>query len=61
MEVKALKPYKRMKIEKSYELKADGTIRKDTVIYTAYPLDGGLFDASKSLAKLKKKIDEYTS
>ena len=59
MEVKLLKPYKGMEIEKSYELKADGTIKKDTIIYTAYPLNGGLFDASKSLAELKKKIDNY--
>lgn len=30
MTVKLLKPYKGFEIEKSYETKADGTIRKDT-------------------------------
>lgn len=60
MECKVLKPYKGMEIEKSFDLKADGTIRKDTVVYTAYTTEGGLFDASKTLAELKKKIDNYT-
>ena len=38
MEVKLLKPYKGMEIEKSYELKADGTIKKDTIIYILHIL-----------------------
>ncbi len=60
MTVKSLKPYKGFGIEKSYKEKADGTIRKDTIIYTAYPEDGyGVFDAAKTLSGLKKKIDNY--
>jgi hypothetical protein len=59
MKVKLLKPYKGFEIEKSYELKADGTIKKDTIVYTAYSEDGGLFDAAKTLPELKKKIDAY--
>lgn len=59
MECKALKSYKGMEIEKSYEIKTDGTIRKDTIIYTAYTEDGGVFDGAKTLVELKRKIDEY--
>lgn len=60
MTVKSLKPYKGFEIEKSYEEKADGTIKKDTIIYTAYTVDGdGVFDAAKTLSDLKKKIDNY--
>ena len=62
MKVKSLRPYKGCAIEKSYEEKADGTIRKDTIIYTAYSDDeyNALFDAAKTLSELKKKIDIYT-
>lgn len=60
MTSKSLKPYKGFDIEKSYETKADGTIRKNTIIYTAYPVDSyGVFDAAKTLSELKKKIDNY--
>lgn len=59
MEYKSLKPYKGMEIEKSYEIKADGTIKKDTIIYTAYTENDGVFDGAKTLAELKKKIDNY--
>lgn len=60
MEVKLLKPYKGFEIEKSYETKADGTIKKDTIVYTAYAeSDGGLYDAAKTLPELKRKIDVY--
>lgn len=61
MTVKFLKPYKGYEIEKSYETKADGTIRKDTIIYTAYAEeDGSLYDGAKTLEELKRKIDIYT-
>ncbi len=62
MTVKLLKPYKGFEIEKSYETKKDGTIRKDTIVYTAYAddEDNALFDAAKTLPELKKKIDIYT-
>ena len=60
MEVRMLKPYRGFEIEKSYETNKDGTIRKDTVIYTAYAMeDGGLYDGAKTLAELKRKIDSY--
>lgn len=60
MTVKSLKPYKGFDIEKSYDEKPDGTIKKDTIIYTAYPVDScGVFDAAKTLPELKKKIDNY--
>lgn len=65
MECKSLKPYKNMEIEKSYELNANGTIKKDTIVYTAYPIEengevgAGVFDADKTLVGLKKKIDRY--
>lgn len=61
MTSKVLKPYKGFQIEKSYEEKADGTIKKDTIVYTAYTDDddNALFDAANTLADLKKKIDDY--
>ncbi len=61
MTVKLLKPYKGFEIEKSYEEKPDGTIKKDTIVYTAYAddKDNALFDAAKTLAELKRKIDIY--
>ena len=62
MTIKLLKPYKGFEIEKSYEEKADGTIKKDTITYIAYAddEDNALFDAAKTLSELKKKIDIYT-
>ena len=57
MESKMLKPYKGMAIEKSYELNADKTIKKNSIVYTAYDCDDNLFDASKTLSQLKRKID----
>lgn len=59
LETKKLKPYKGFMIEKSYELKINKTIVKDSIIYTAYDKDGDIFDASKTLWKLKNKIDIY--
>ena len=59
MTVKSLKSYKGFEIEKSYETKADGTIKKDTVIYTAYTEDGDLYDCASTLSALKKEIDAY--
>ena len=44
-------------IEKSYELNADKTIKKDSIVYTAYDSEGNLFDGSKTLSQLKRKID----
>ena len=49
-----------MDIEKSYELNADKTIKKDSIVYTAYDCDSNLFNASKTLSQLKRKIDIYT-
>jgi len=60
MTVKSLKPYKGFEIEKSYEEKTDGTIKKNSIVYTAYTKDGDLYDASTVLTALKKKIDIYT-
>ena len=60
MENKMFKPYKGMEIEKSYDLKADGTIKKDSIVFTAYDTEGNLFDGAKTLSELKKKIDEYS-
>lgn len=60
MEVKMLKPYKGFKIEKSFELNCNGHPIAGTGVYTAYTQDGDLFDASETLAELKKKIDAYT-
>lgn len=60
MEVKLLKPYRGFEIEKSYETNKDGTIKKDSVIYTAYAIeDGGLYDGAETLAELKRKINSY--
>lgn len=61
VKVKLLKPYKGFEIEKSYEENADGTIKKDTIVYTAYAddEDNALFDAARTLSELKKKIDIY--
>lgn len=61
MTVKLLKPYKGFEIEKSYETKTDDTIRKNTIVYTAYANDeeNALFDAATTLAEMKKKIDIY--
>lgn len=59
MEAKTLKSYKGMEIEKSYDLKSDGTIKKESIIYTAYDAEDSVFDGAKTLAELKKKIDEY--
>ena len=60
MESKVLKPYKGFIIEKSWEIKADGTIKKDTVLYTAYTEnENGVYDAKPNLAELKKEIDRY--
>lgn len=61
MTVKTLKPYKGFQIEKSYEEKADGTIKKDTIVYTAYTDDddNALLDAAETLSDLKRKIDDY--
>ena len=60
MEVKTLKPYKGFDIEKSYETNKDGTIKKGTIIYTAYPKNSyGVFDAATTLSELKRKIDNY--
>ena len=60
MESKMLKSYKGMEIEKSYDLKADGIIKKDSIVFTAYDTEGNLFDGAKTLSELKKKIDEYS-
>ena len=57
MESKMLKPYKGMDIEKSYELNADKTIKKSSIVYTAYDCDDNLFDGAKTLSQLKRKID----
>ena len=59
MNDKLLKPYKGYAIEKSWDENYDGTIKKDTVVYTAYTSNYDLYDAAKSLAELKKKIDAY--
>ena len=59
MTTKLLKPYKNFEIEKSYDENANGTIDKNTVVYTAYDSDGDLYDAAKTLSGLKKKIDNY--
>lgn len=61
MTVKLLKPYKGFDIEKSYDEKPDGTIKKDTIVYTAYAddEDNALFDAATTLSELKRKIDNY--
>ena len=60
MECKLLKPYKGFTIEKSYELKPDGTIDKTRVCYDAYDTEGDYFNGNKNLTELKKSIDNYT-
>lgn len=60
-ESKLLKPYKGFTIEKSCHTNPDGTIKKDTVIYTAYDREGDVHDGAGTLAGLKKKIDSYTA
>lgn len=58
MESKLLKPYKGFTIEKSWTEWPDGT--KHDIVYTAYTEDGnGVFDATKTLSELKKRIDIY--
>lgn len=53
MESKILKPYRGFNIEKSWETNLDGTIKKDTIVYTAYNNDGCLYDGDRSLAGIK--------
>lgn len=53
-----LKPYKGFTIEKSWE----DAGHKVNVIYTAYTNNtGDVFNAAKTLDKLKKLIDDYTA
>lgn len=60
MEVRTLKPYKGFEIEKSYETKKDGTIRKESIVYSAYGLEDEIYyDSDTTLAGMKKKIDIY--
>lgn len=59
MEEKTMKAYKGYNIQKSYDLKGNGTIDKASIVYTAYDADGNLFDANGNLSALKKKIDNY--
>lgn len=59
MEEKTMKSYKGYSIQKSYDLKGNGTINKESVVYTAYDADQNLFDADVNLSALKKKIDNY--
>lgn len=54
MESKILKPYRGFNIEKSWETNLDGTIKKDTIVYTAYNNDGCLYDGDRSLAGIKR-------
>ena len=60
MECKLLKSYQGFTIEKSYELKPDGTIDKTSVCYDAYDTEGDYFNGNKNLTELKKSIDNYT-
>ena len=60
MECKLSQPYKGFTIEKSYELKPDGTIDKTSVCYDAYDTEGDYFNGNKNLTELKKSIDNYT-
>ena len=53
---KLLKSYNGFIIEKSWEVKSDGTIDKDSVIYSAYDEDGDIVDASANLTLLKKGL-----
>lgn len=59
MNSKLLKSYKGFTIEKSWDETSNGTIKKDTVTYTAYTVGEDIFDADSVLANLKQKIDEY--
>lgn len=56
MESKLLRPYNGFTIEKSWELKSDGTIDKNTVIYSAYDKDGDLVTASNKLITLERGL-----
>ena len=56
MESVLLKSYNGFTIEKSWDLKSDGTIDKDSIIYSAYDSDGDLVTASNNLALLKKEL-----
>lgn len=59
LEGKILKSYNGYMIEKSWEEKPDGTIDKETIVYTAYTEDGELLvEADKTLVGLKKKLNE---
>lgn len=59
MNSKSLKIYKEFTIEKSWDETPNGTIKKDTVIYTAYTASQDIFDADPVLSNLKRKIDKY--
>ena len=56
MESALLKSYNGFTIEKSWELKSDGTIDRDSIIYSAYDSDGDLVTASNNLITLKKEL-----
>lgn len=56
MESKLLRQYNGFTIEKSWELKSDGTIDKDSAIYSAYDSEGDLVTASSNLTSLKKEL-----
>ena len=56
MESILLKSYNGFTIEKSWDLKSDGTVDKDSVIYSAYDSDGDLLTASVDLTSLKKEL-----
>ncbi len=57
MEEKLLKnPIKVLTLRKTWEVNPDGTIRKETVLYTAFGIDDdGLFDADVTLSGIKRK------
>lgn len=58
MQDKLLKPYKGFSINKSWKEYSDGS--KHNIIYTASIEENyGVFDAAKTLAELKRKIDIY--
>ena len=61
MESKLLKPYKGYTIEKSYKTNIDGTMKKGSVVSTAYDSMGDVYDGAGTLAELKKKIDRYAA
>lgn len=56
MESKLLRSYNGFTVEKSWELKSDGTVYKDSIIYSAYDSDGDLVTASNNLTSLKKEL-----